>query len=148
MTAHGHEGPFWEDGNVVKLDYADGYTILKIYWKSLTCTRKMNFIVYKLHLNKAIFFFFKGWGGAETTAGTKTLDSCWCSRLLRIKARRPYFQTECHTLRVCSFLGCLSRPWPQKSQLYWEPGHPPSLVNIGPGPVRKVLMGCKAFMPR
>lgn len=54
----GHEKSFGGDGNVLKPDCGDNYTIVNIYQKSsFTHLKWVNFMAYKLYLNKNIKIF-------------------------------------------------------------------------------------------
>lgn len=33
IAANGHQGTFWGDGSILKLDYSDGYTTVWLYYK-------------------------------------------------------------------------------------------------------------------
>ena len=46
---------YWDDENALKLDYGDGCTTQKIYQKyRIIHLKQVNFMVYKLYLNKAV----------------------------------------------------------------------------------------------
>ena len=53
---------FWSDLNVLYLDCGDSYMIVCVFQNSQNCTlKRINFIVYKLFLNKSDFVFVRVW---------------------------------------------------------------------------------------
>lgn len=58
MIISGFEISFRDDENVLTLDYGDRCTILNIL-KTIVPVTWVDFIICKLYLGKAFFFFFK-----------------------------------------------------------------------------------------
>lgn len=60
VTAKGHKGTFWGDGNILYLDHNSSYIGVYIYQNSLNTTFKVPFILCQLHPQYIWFKYVKG----------------------------------------------------------------------------------------